>query len=133
MWRTDKFKKPVMFTLIIKQKNPRNTSVTETNWVLRWHDYYKSLLYNMRLVWSLWLCHLVSILFFVNWLKSLLYIILSSILEKHGRTDTGLHLPSSLASPPLNIGVLRGILTYQEKIPLSKDRLNIRNNSSSNW
>ena len=60
---------------------------------------------------------------FSQYKYSLLYIILSSIFEKHSRTDIGLLFIAFPLSPPLNIRVIRAIFISFWKILQLKELL----------
>ena len=53
-----------------------------------------------------------------------MYMILSSIFEKHERTEIRLYFPISLSPPALNIGVTQAIFRSSVKISFSRDKLN---------
>ena len=60
-----------------------------------------------------------------SWLKSLLHMVFSNILENQGKTVTVWKLPKSFSSPALKIVVILAVFKSSGKISSYKDNLKV--------
>ena len=87
-----------------------------TIWIIEW-----------PVEWSSWKTKLfrLKILLTRRYLGKRLNVIRSSILEKHGNSDTGVKYPYSERSPPLKTGVTLTIFESSGNISFSGDKSNL--------